>query len=210
MDRGNRGRGRGRGDRGRGASSSGPMRGAYSSGGGGGGGRGGGRGGAPVQVFGGSTAPQIDSRLADKEINALVSRFKALSTSVPERVIRPGFGKQGAVIALRANFFTLKYRKGLVLYDYPLKIEPTVKAEEKRLRRRLFDLFEGTEEVAPYLQGIAHDRMQRLIAHRPLPPDFSATFPFYEEGEAGPRPGAKEYTISVEEPKMLDTDDLNK
>lgn len=222
MERGGRGRGRGdRGQRGRGASPSmrgarsdsastgsrgsvPPMRGSFS-----GGGRGGGRGGAPIQIFEGSSV-QPDPRLADKEMNSLISRFKTLSTAVPDRVIRPGFGKQGAVIALRANFFALKYPKDMVLYDYPLKIEPNVKAEEKRLRKRLFDLFEGTPEIAPYLQGIAHDRMQRIIAHRPLPPDFSARIAFYEEGQSGPRPGAKEYRLSIEEPKALRTSDLDR
>ena len=173
-----------------------------------GGGRGGGRGGAPVQIFKGDVPAQLDASVSVQEQNALIAHIKKLSTA--DRVVRPGFGKSGTAITLRANFFALKYPKNAVLYDYPIEINPSVKAEEKRLRKRLFDLFEGAQEVAPYLPGIAHDRMQRIISHRRLPPDFSARIAFYEEGEAGPRPGGKVYTIGILEPKELRTADLDR
>ncbi|KAH8109404.1 hypothetical protein DFH11DRAFT_1548366 [Phellopilus nigrolimitatus] len=98
----------------------------------GGGGGGGGRGrGGPVQIFSPNAPAQPDARLSDKEQNALIASFKSLSTSVPDRVVRPGFGKRGAAITLRANFFALKYPKNVVLYDYAIEIKPAVKTEEK-------------------------------------------------------------------------------
>ena len=83
-------------------------------------------------------------------------------------VIRPGFGKRGTSITPLANFFALKYPKNCILYGYPVEITPPVKDEEKRLWKRLSDLFEGSREVAPYFQGIAHDRVQRLIVKQAL------------------------------------------
>ncbi|THH04985.1 hypothetical protein EW145_g5129 [Phellinidium pouzarii] len=169
-----------------------------------------GRGGMPTQVFEPNTPAQPASHLSDKELNALVARFKSLSTSVPNRVMRPGFGKRGTAVTLRANFFALKYPKNVVLYDYAIEITPAVKTEEKRLRKRLFDLLDGSQEFAPYLHDIAHDRMQRLISKRVLPADFSVAVPFYEEGEAGPRAGGKTYIVKVLEPKELKSSDLDR
>lgn len=206
----NRGRGSNRGGRGRGGQGGRGEQGGRGGQGGRGaqGGRGGGR--VPIQIFQRELPSHADVRLSNKEQNALVSRFKTLSTSVADRVVRPGFGKEGTVIALRANFFALNYPKNMVLYDYPIEIEPSVKQGEKRLRKRLFDLFESAQEVAPLLHGLAHDRMQRIISQAPLPQDFSTSVAFYEEGESGPRPGGEVYRISVLEPKVLNTADLDR
>ncbi|KAH8115534.1 hypothetical protein DFH11DRAFT_1725774 [Phellopilus nigrolimitatus] len=46
------------------------------------------------------------------------------SPSDPDRAVRPGFGKRGTPVAVRTNFFALKYPKDLVLYDYPVVIAP--------------------------------------------------------------------------------------
>ncbi|KAL5522335.1 hypothetical protein ACEPAF_2192 [Sanghuangporus sanghuang] len=210
-----RGRGRGRGDRGgprgRGQRGGGPPpRGASPSG------RGSsgftrGRGGPPqVQIFAPGTPARLDSRSTDRDLDSLISRFKNLSTSVPDRVVRPGFGKRGNAITLRANYFALKYPKDCVLYDYPIGITPPVKTELRRFRKRLFDLFEASSEVSPYLGGIAHDRVQRLIAREPLPEDFSVSVQFYDEGEPGPRPNSKVYKLSLLEPKELRSADLDR
>ena len=188
MDR-PRGRGRGRGDRGgdrggfrgRGQRGGGPPppRGASPGPGRGSSGFSRGRGGPPqVQIFAPDTIARLDSRSTDRELDTLMSRFRNLSTSVPDRVVRPGYGKRGSAITLRANFFTLKYPKNCILYDYPIEINPEVKTAESRLRRRLFDLFESSQEVAPFLGEIAHDSSQRIIAKRLLPDDFSVSIAF--------------------------------
>ncbi|KAH8109520.1 Piwi-domain-containing protein [Phellopilus nigrolimitatus] len=152
-----------------------------------------------VQVYAPNSPAQSDARLTDREQDALVSRFQALSAADPDRVVRPGFGKRGAAIAVRANFFALKYPKDVVLYDYPVVITPEV--DSKPLRKRLFELLESTQEVVPYLHEIAHDWSQRLISRSRLPVDFLATV------SEGPE---RVYTISVLEPKVLRSTDLDR
>ncbi|KAH8115128.1 Piwi-domain-containing protein [Phellopilus nigrolimitatus] len=93
----------------------------------------------------------------------------------------PGFGKCNAAIAVRANFFALKYPKDVVLYDYPVVIAPNV--------------------VAPYLHEIAHDWTQRLVSRSCLTADFSATV---SEGLE------RVYTVKVLEPKELMAADLDR
>lgn len=168
-------------------------------GGGGPPGRGGGRGG-PIQIFAAGRPAQPDARLAPRELDALTSRFRQLTTSVPDRVVRPGFGKQGAAITLRANFFALKYPKNLVLYDYAVKFTPEVQTKEKRTLKRLFDLLESTTQFSPFLADIAHDRTQKLISRRRLPANLAINIPFYEEGEAGPREGGKVFAVEFTGP----------
>ena len=125
--------------------------------------------------------------------------------------MRQGFGKRGSPVTLRANFFPLKYPKNAALYDYPIEISPPVKLEEKRTRKRLFALFEDSPAVSPFLNGIAHDGAQRIIAVRALPSDFSPiSINYYEEGQTGPREDSKVYTISLLEPRLLKTSDLDK
>ena len=210
MDRGGRGRGRGGYDRGRGGSrgrgSPSPARGSSPEYGRGGRGRGGP---APVQVF--SPGPARSDAQLDKEAEALAAQLKKTSLSDQNRVVRQGYGKKGTVVAVRANFFPLKYPKNAVLYDYPIEIEPPVKLEEKRTRKRLFALFEQSPAVSPFIKGIAHDGAQRIVAMRELPPDFSpVSITYYEDGSAGPREDSKVYTISLLEPRLLKTSDLDK
>ncbi|KAH8113207.1 Piwi-domain-containing protein [Phellopilus nigrolimitatus] len=152
-----------------------------------------------VQVYAPNTPAQADARLSDREQDALVSRFQALSASDPDHVVRPGFGKRGAAIAVRANFFALKYPKDVVLYDYPVVIAPDVVS--LTVRKRVFELLESTLEVAPYLHEIAHDWTQRLVSRSRLPADFSATV------SEGPE---RVYTVKVLEPKELRTADLDR
>ena len=207
--RGGRGGDRG-GSRGRGQPRGGPPpRGASPSGRGSSGFRG--RGGPPqVQVFAPGAPARLDSRTSERDLDDLMSRYRNISTSVPDRVVRPGFGKRGTAITLRANYFALKYPKNSIIYDYPIEITPNVKTEERRLRKRLFDLFEGSAEVSPYLGGIAHDSVQRLISRAPLPEDFSVEVQFYDEGQAGPRPNSKVYRISLLDPRELHSADLDR
>lgn len=166
----------------------------------------GGRGG-PVQIFADQRPAALESRFSAKEQDELVARFQRLSPSTPTRVIRPGFGKQGDPIVLRANFFALKYPKNVVLYDYDIKFTPSVKNEERRLRKRILELLESSPEFAPYLHEIAHDRSQRLISRRLLPDDLSVPVNYYEEG----RERSKQvYTVTFGDPKSLASKELDK
>ena len=169
-------------------------------------GRGRGRG-ASISVFNPGPA-QIDSRLGDKDMDTLISALKKLSTS--DRIVRPGFGQKGTNVTLRANFFEMSYPKNIILYDHPLVIDPEVKSIEKRLRTRLFELFEQNSALRPYLHGIAHDKMKRLIAVRPLPDDLSVTIDYFESGQKGPRQDGKKYTIKIQKPRELKSSELDR
>ncbi|KAH8119863.1 Piwi-domain-containing protein [Phellopilus nigrolimitatus] len=111
----------------------------------------------------------------------------------------PEFGKCNAAIAVRANFFALKYPKDVVLYDYPVVDAPDVVSAA--IRKRVFKLLESMPEVAPYLHEIAHDWTQRLVSRSRLPADFSATV---LEGSE------RVYTLKTLEHKELRAADLDR
>ncbi|KAH8112037.1 hypothetical protein DFH11DRAFT_532930 [Phellopilus nigrolimitatus] len=119
-------------------------------------------------------------------------RVGAGCTCLRDRVVHPEFGKRGAAIAVRSNLFTLKYLKDVVLYDYPVVI--TSNAICTAARKRVSELLECTQEVAPYFREIAHHWTQRLVSRSRLPADFSAT--------VSERP-KRAYTVKVLEPKEL-------
>ncbi|KAH8110432.1 hypothetical protein DFH11DRAFT_1724023 [Phellopilus nigrolimitatus] len=98
-----------------------------------------------VRVFSPNTPAQAD-RVSDREQDALISRFHALSASDPDRVLRPGFGKRSAAIAIRANFFALKYSKDIVLYYYVVVIVPDVVSTA--VRKRGLKLLEYAPETS--------------------------------------------------------------
>ncbi|KAH8109611.1 hypothetical protein DFH11DRAFT_1548061 [Phellopilus nigrolimitatus] len=78
------------------------------------------------QVYFFNTLAQSDTQLFDREQDTLDPHFHTLSASDPVRVVRTGFGKCGAAIAVHANFFAIKYPQDVVLYDYPAVIAPDV------------------------------------------------------------------------------------
>ncbi|KAH9987974.1 Piwi-domain-containing protein [Russula vinacea] len=93
----------------------------------------------------------------------------------PERPARPGFGTAG-----RASMPDM-------IYEYIVQITPEPKSQKPRTKRRVLALFELTSELRPYVNDIAHDGAQRLVASKPLPEEFSGTVLFYEEGDHRPR-----------------------
>ncbi|KAI0300639.1 Piwi-domain-containing protein [Multifurca ochricompacta] len=199
-----RGRGRG-GDRG----SSSPHRGGDRGGSpyrGGGGGGSGFRGGAP-----GSNAPliynagqpvQLDPNAVSLP-NQVIQTIKGAQPG-PERPARPGYGTAGRVIALRANFFSLECQLDII-YEYVVQIEPEPKSQKARVKRRVLALFEQTALIKPFLNEIAHDGAQRLVAARRLPEPLQGTVAFYEEGEQRPPSNADQYTVEVTFSKELYT-----
>ena len=124
--------------------------------------------------------------------------------------LRPGFGKEGREIKLRANFFPVKVPKG-PLYEYDVSISPTAGTAIRRVKRRIFQLAEQTPDWASAgLRGVvAHDHSSKLISARQLPP-LSIRVPFYDEDEQGPQPGGKEYTLTIEFIQTIDTSGLVK
>ncbi|KAJ7226883.1 argonaute-like protein [Mycena pura] len=168
--------------------------------------RGRGRGDGGPTIFKEHVPAAIPQRLSDANHNQLVKSFGAVPHS-PDRPLRPGYGTKGQPITLRANFFPVRLNKGPI-FDYKMEITP--KTEIKRLRERIFFLFEQTPIMQPLLGHIAHDRSARLVSARQLPQPFNVAVPFYEDGESGPRAGGQVYTIAVKFDKELSISELTK
>ena len=92
----------------------------------------------------------------------------------PERPIRPGYGKEGVPITLRANFFAVKLPKGPI-YDYVVEIDPPPPSKKKDgkdtvgIKARIFQVLEQQAKFIPHLSYIAHDKSQRIVSARELP-----------------------------------------
>ncbi|KAF7305402.1 Argonaute-like protein [Mycena chlorophos] len=209
--RGGAPRGGGRGDGGRG----GYQRGGGGGGGGGGGFRGGGRGGfdtGPV-IFREGVPAALPARLSDTNHNALIQSFSSAKHD-PARPLRPGYGTKGTPITLRANFFPVRLPKGPI-FSYAMEVVPTgpvpVSPQKvKALRERIFFLLEQHPQVKPLLGHVAHDRSTRLVSARKLPQPLSIAVPFFEDGEAGPKPGGMVFNVEINFDKELNVDDLTK
>ncbi|KAG2753631.1 Piwi-domain-containing protein [Suillus brevipes Sb2] len=166
---------------------------------------GGSRGGVPGDlIFRGPAS--VDQRLAT--LDHLVSSFKKLTFN-PERPHRPGFGTLGNPITLRANFFPIKLSKGPI-YDYHVEITPST--DIKRIRARLFDLLEQSnqQDWAEFVSSISHDGSQRLVSKKKLPQPLDVQVQYYEEGEAGPNARSKTYTFAIIHTADLDIGQLTK
>ncbi|KAF8065231.1 argonaute-like protein [Lyophyllum atratum] len=214
---GDRGGYRGGGDRGgyRGGGDRGGFRGRGDFRGGEGRGRGGppgGRGGGPREqggVFAPNEPANIDARLTDKSEQALVDALRNIKLERDDLPLRPDFGTKGKQIKLRANFFPVKVPKG-PLYEYEVTITPTMNTTMRRVKRRIFQLAEQTRDWARKgLQGnVAHDHSTKLIAAKQLPQPLTITVPYYDEDEDGPKAGGKEYVLTIEFSRNIDTQGL--
>ncbi|KAF4579495.1 hypothetical protein EYR40_000331 [Pleurotus pulmonarius] len=214
-----RGRGGGFGDRGGGG------RGGFGDRGGGRGSpggfdRGGGRGspGGRGRGFGGGSAPgvfapnepaNLDQRLLDGSQEALVASFKQLTLKPNDLPSRPGFGTIGKAIKLRTNFFPVKTSDRPV-FEYDVAITPAAGTTARRVKRRIFQLAEATPAWQHYgLRGtVAHDSSAKLIASSQLPQPLTITVPYYDEDESAPRPGGKEYTLTIKFTQELELQSL--
>ena len=199
-------RGRGGGFRGRGDFRGGPPR-----GGGDGGYRGRGRGGGgpppPPLASLGAARQSAEEQVRITELEKSIVRFKELPHS-DAHPLRPGFGSLGAKIFLRANFFQIRFKKGLVIHDYDVKITPSTAIG--RLKGRIFELLEQKPEFQKFKPFIAHDRSQRMVCPRALPQPLSFDITYIEEEETNPRPNAKTYTIEITKTGELHTDEMTK
>ncbi|ESK90163.1 argonaute-like protein [Moniliophthora roreri MCA 2997] len=185
------------GDRGRGSS---PSR-----------GRGGGGGFQPQERGGvftpsGSGPPQLDARLTDKSEDALVASLKTMRLKGDEIPLRPDFGSKGQQITLRTNFFPVRVPKG-PLYEYDISITPVAGTANRRVKRRIFQLAEQTNDwAAAGLRGIvAHDHSAKLVAAKQLKQPLTIRVPYSDEGEG---PSGKEYTLAIKFIQPIDTSAL--
>lgn len=195
-------RARGGGFRGRGDFRGGPP-------GAGGGFRGRGRGGPPPPPLMSLGAPRqsAEEQARITELEKSIVRFKEAPPS-EEHPLRPGFGTLGTKILLRANFFQVQFKKGLVIYDYDVKITPPTGIAW--LKARIFELLEKKAEFQKFKPFIAHDRSQRMVCPRELPQPLSFDITFVEEEETEPRPNAKTYTIEITKTGELHTEEMSK
>ncbi|KAI0273257.1 ribonuclease H-like domain-containing protein [Russula aff. rugulosa BPL654] len=185
-------------------------RGRGAPGGGGGRGRGAGppsRSGSIPLIYNSGQRPQPDLSLVSP--NEVILRMRN-SNPGPERPARPGYGSAGRVVALRANFFALESMPDMI-YEYIVQITPEPKSQKPRIKRRVLALFEQTPELRPYINDIAHDGAQRLIASTPFPSDeISGPVLFYEEGDSRPPRDADEYNVAITFFKELSTEPLKR
>jgi hypothetical protein len=144
-------------------------------------------------------------------VSASTELIKRLRTAYPgpDRPARPGYGTAGRVVALRANFFALEQLPETI-YEYVVQITPEPKSQKPRVKRRVLALFEQLPDLRPFVNDIAHDGAQRLVASKPLPEPLGGTVVFYEEGDARPPRDADKYTVEVSFFKELSTEPLKR
>ncbi|KAI0057312.1 argonaute-like protein [Artomyces pyxidatus] len=213
------GRGSPGGDRGRGGSPGGdgyrgrggPSRGGDGFRGRGGPPRGGGFGGREQGgVFALGVPATVDARL-DTSQDQLIASLKSLTLRSDEIPTRPDFGTAGTPIKLRTNFFPVRIPKG-PLYEYDVAITPAQGTAIRRVKRRIFQLAEQSQEWAENgLRGtVAHDHSSKIIAAKTLPQPLTIRVPFYDEDQDGPRTDGKgkEYTLTIKFVQNIDTGSL--
>ncbi|RDB23947.1 Protein argonaute-3 [Hypsizygus marmoreus] len=208
-----RGGGFGGGERGGGGGFRGDRGGGHRGGGDRGGFRGGGGGRGGFREQGGVFAPNspaiVDARLTDNSEQALVQSFRSIKLDRDDLPLRPDFGTRGKPIKLRANFFPVKVPKG-PLFEYDVSIAPSMNTAMRRVKRRIFQLAELTSDWARKgLQGnVAHDHASKLISAKKLPQPLVIKVPYYDDDEDGPKAGGKEYTLTIEFTRNIDTQGL--
>jgi eukaryotic translation initiation factor 2C len=160
---------------------------------------------APAQIFQSDIPAHIDSRINSSD--QLVKEFKKLAIT-KERPLRPGYGKLGRPITLRANFFAVRV-PNVPIYDYSVDITPKTDLRSQPMRSRIFQLLERSEQIAPHLGHIAHDNGGRIISARPLVQPLSVEITYSEEGES-PRPDGKVFMIEIAFIRQMDMTELTK
>ena len=163
----------------------------------------------PPSVYPFAQGESMDARLSTDAQDSLIRNIKGL-TLQGNRVFRPGWGTLGGEIKVRANFFALKYQPHSVLYEYTVKFEPNL--ESSAMRKRLFELLEQEQVLSRFMTDIVHDGTQRIISCALLPLELPLLIQiaYYDSHEDGPRSRAPVITVSLEPPKELRTDDLDK
>lgn len=98
------------------------------------------------------------------------------------------------------------------MYEYDVAISPTAGTAIRRVKKRIFQLAEQTPAWAQFgLRGsVAHDHSSKLISAKSLPQPLVINVPFYDEDEDGPKPGGREYTLTITFIQTLDTESLTK
>ena len=163
-------------------------------------------------IFTPDTPSDVDPRLIS-EGDQLVKRFSSLKVKSDEGdlPLRPGYGKEGEAIKVRANHFAIKVPKRPI-YEYNISIQPETKI--KRIRKRLLQILEDAPEYRPYKNDVAHDWSEKLVAAKILPcPNnrpLEISVKLFDEDEKAPSEDAKAYTISITYVNEINSDTLNR
>jgi eukaryotic translation initiation factor 2C len=126
--------------------------------------------------------------------------------------LRPGYGKEGKAIKVRANHFSMtKIPKGPI-YEYKISFDPEVKS--KRIRRLLLQILEDAPEYEPYKSFTAHDWSEKLVAAKKLPSPNDAplevTVKLVDVDEMRPSTNAKAYNIAFTFVNEINSDNLHR
>jgi hypothetical protein len=155
----------------------------------------------------GGGQPQLDARLTDRSEDALVASLRSLTLQGDEIPLRPGFGTLGRPITLRTNFFPVRIPKGPI-YEYDIAITPVAGTANRRVKRRIFQLAEQTNDWASAgLRGtVAHDHSAKLVSAKKLKQPLTIRVPWSEEGEP---PNGREYALAIKFVQNIDTSALS-
>ena len=169
----------------------------------------------------------------DNSQDKVVASLRGIKPQPGELPYRPDFGTLGRAIKLRANFFPVKVPKG-PLYEYEVTISPSKNTAIRRVKRRIFQLAEGTLDWQRHglLNNVAHDHSTKLISAKKLPQPLVIKVPWIDEDDSDgmkgaaqkpksgqkPKAGQKprgadkvsEYTLTIEFARNIDTQGLSK
>ncbi len=116
----------------------------------------------------------------------------------------------GKSIKLRTNFFPIRVPKG-PLYEYDISISPQQGIASRRIKRRIFQLAENTQDWASngLKDRVAHDSSAKLVAADVLPQPLTINVPYFEEDEeSGVGREMREYILTVKYIQPIETDSL--
>lgn len=153
------------------------------------------------------TEQQTDRSDSGQQVPRDITDLQAVYSRFPRR---PGWGRFGSPITLRANHFPITWRNN-ALHDYTIFIEP--KPSVRRIRHRILRLLEGTPEFASFKNHVVHDNGARLISTLllPIPHDGILTvIQYYDEDEEGPGPKSPFFTITISYVAPLDLKSFEK
>src|SRR5712671_6664732 len=105
----------------------------------------------------------------------------------------------GKPIKLRTNFFPVRVPKG-PLHEYDISISPQQGLSSRRVKRRIFQLAENTQDWASngLKDRVAHDSSAKMVAADVLPQPLTINVPYFEEDEkSGPEQEKKEYELTI-------------
>ncbi|KAI9104430.1 Piwi domain-containing protein [Phlyctochytrium arcticum] len=118
---------------------------------------------------------------------------------------RPGVGKSGRPIQVRANFFPVLTLPGQNIHHYDVSITPDVPPAKSR---RIYQLWEDEQLLSGALNGVrpVFDGRKNVFSARPLPLDPEGqTFDidYYDEDESKLR-GAKKFVLIIQKIGEID------